>query len=335
MTDVLADSTAATQIGLPDEAVPASWGARAAALSIDVLFGLALIVTLALLGWTAPLFGWLWWVYVVSAGLVGLAMMANRWLLPARTGWTLGRAVTGIRVMRRQLPDRPAEPAGSGRLLARDLAHLLDTAAVFLGWLWPLWDRRHRTFADLLVRTEVHRVGEPDRDLRRPVAIGLAVTALVCAVATAAGYLAVYRHEQALAAARTELGAQGARIVEQILSYAPQTAEQDFARAQSLASEDYRPQLVDQQEALRKAPLVANEYWAVNSAVLEQPEPTPRSASMLLAMQGQRGNDPKALRFITATVRVDFVKTGDRWQVQNLSVLTRPYTGGAQAGGGR
>ncbi len=330
MTDVLADSTAAVQIEPQDEAVLASWGARAGALGIDVFFGLALIVTLALLGWTAPLFGWLWWSYIGLAALTGLAVMANRWVLPARTGWTLGRAVTGIRVLRAD-----GSPAGAGRLLARDLAHLLDTAAVFLGWLWPLWDRRHRTFADLLSGTEVRRVGEPEQDLRRPVAIGSVAAALVCVAATAAGYLVVYRHEQAVDAARAEISAQGARIVEQILSYAPQTAEQDFTRAQSLAGEDYRPQLVEQQEALRKAPLVANEYWAVNSAVLEQPELTPTSASMLLAMQGQRGNDPTAMRFITATVRVDFVKTGDQWQVQNLSVLTRPYTGGAQTGGGR
>ena len=32
---------------------------------------------------------------------------------------------------------------------------------------------------------------------------------------------------------------------------------------------------------------------------------------MLLAMQGQRGDDPSNLRFITATVRVDFEKSGD------------------------
>ncbi|MGB5111153.1 MAG: RDD family protein [Mycobacterium sp.] len=306
-------------------AVPASWGARAGALGIDVPFGVALIVTLALLAWTAPLMGWLWWVYVVVAVLAGVAMMVNRWVLPTITGWTVGRAVTGIRVLRRD-----GAAAGTGRLLARDIAHLLDTAAVFLGWLWPLWDRRHRTFADLLLRTEVHRVGEPGRNVRRPVAIGLVSATLLCAVATAAGYLVVYRQDRALGTARTEIAAQGAHIVEQILSYAPDTAKDDFARAQSLASDIYRPQLIQQQEAVQKAPLVSNEYWAVNGVVLEQPALTTNTASMLLAMQGQRGSDPNAMRFISATVRADFVKTGDQWQVQNLSVLTKPYTGGGQ-----
>ncbi len=322
MTAVLDEIDDTEVAGLAE---PASWGARAAALGIDVLFGVALIVTLALLAWTAPLMGWLWWVYVVLAVLAGLAMMVNRWVLPTMTGWTVGRAVTGIRVV-----GRDGTPAGTGRLLARDLAHLLDTAAVFLGWLWPLWDRRHRTFADLLLRTEVHRVGEPERNLRRPVAIGLVATTLLCAVATAAGYLMVYRQDRALDTARAEIAAQGARIVEQILSYAPGTAKDDFARAQSLASEIYRPKLIEQQEALQKAPLVSNEYWTVNGVVLQQPAPTTNTASMLLAMQGQRGGDPNAMRFITATVRADFVKTGDQWQVQNLSVLTKPRTGGGQ-----
>lgn len=326
MTAVLDEVTQIREVAAADLA---SWGARAGALSIDVLFGMALLGTLAQLAWTAPLLGWLWWVYVTLAAVAGLAMMANRWLLPARYGWTVGRAVAGIRVV-----GLDGTPADVGRLFLRDIAHLLDTAAVLLGWLWPLWDRRHRTFADLLLRTEVHRVGEPERSPRRPVAIGLLTLAVVCIAATAAGYLVVYRHDRALEEARTQIAEQGPRIVEQVLSYTPETAEDDFARAQSLATEIYRPQLIAQQEALQTAPLASNEYWAVNSAVLEEPELTSTTASMLLAMQGYRSTDPNTTRFITATVRVDFVKTGDQWQVQNLTVLTRPYTPAPDAGGG-
>ena len=47
--------------------------------------------------------------------------------------------------------------------------------------------------------------------------------------------------------------------------------------------------------------------------------------SMLLAMQGQRGADPKDVKFITATVRVDFDKSHDgQWRVANLTVLKKP-----------
>ena len=46
---------------------------------------------------------------------------------------------------------------------------------------------------------------------------------------------------------------------------------------------------------------------------------------MLLAMQGQRGTNPQDLRFITATVRVDFDKSRDgKWRVASLSVLKKP-----------
>jgi Mce-associated membrane protein len=67
---------------------------------------------------------------------------------------------------------------------------------------------------------------------------------------------------------------------------------------------------------------VSNEYWAVSSAVLSADA---ERATMLVAMQGQRGSTPQELRFITATVRVDFDKSRDgKWRVASLSVLKKP-----------
>ena len=96
-----------------------------------------------------------------------------------------------------------------------------------------------------------------------------------------------------------------------------------------MATDDYRPQLVAQQEAVQKAGATTNEYWAVSSAVLSA---SSDKGSMLLAMQGQRGTDPKELKFITATVRVEFEKSGDgAWRVANLTVLKKPnMNGGAR-----
>ena len=139
---------------------------------------------------------------------------------------------------------------------------------MFIGWLWPLWDRRRRTFADLLLRTEVRRVERPQRDMRRPTAVVLAAAALVCAAGVGLGYLVVYRQDQALDQAREQIAEQGPRIVEQMLSYGKDTLQDDFTRAQSLATDAYRPQLVAQQEAVQKAGATTNEYWAVSSAVL-------------------------------------------------------------------
>jgi Mce-associated membrane protein len=295
----------------------ASWPARAGAFATDVLPGVAVIATMALLALAAPQRGWLWWVFTASAALTLLLMAVNRLVLPWMTGWSLGRALFGIAVTK---PD--GAPVGMLRLVMRDLAHLLDTLALFIGWLWPLWDSRRRTFADLLLRTEVHRVEGPQRDMRRPTAIVLLVAALLCAAGVGLGYLVVYRHDRAVDAAREQIAADGPRIVEQMLSYNADTLQQDFSHAQSLTTDGYRPQLLAQQQAVQKAGATTNEYWAVSSAVLSA---TPDRASMLVAMQGQRGAQAKDLKFITATVRVDFEKFGDgQWRISNLTVLKKP-----------
>lgn len=322
MTVVLDETSDAPATESVPADAPASWLTRAGAFALDVLLGIGVIATMALLALAAPQRGWLWWVFTGATALTVLAMAVNRWVLPAMTGWSLGRALFGIAVRCRDGGD-----VGSWRLLGRDLAHLLDTAALLLGWLWPLWDRRRRTFADMLLRTEVRPVQRPERDMRRPTAAVLAAAALVCAAAVGLGYLVVYRQDRAVDAARDQIVAQGPRIVEQMLSYSTDTLQDDFSRAQSLATDAYREQLVTQQQAVQGAGATTNEYWAVSSAVLSA---STDKASMLLAMQGQRGTDPKDLKFITATVRAEFEKSGDgNWRVANLTVLKKPNMNGA------
>jgi Mce-associated membrane protein len=294
----------------------ASWPARAGAFAVDVLLGVAVVATMAVLAVTAPWRGWLWWVFTAVAALTLLLMAVNRLLAPTITGWSLGRALFGVAVRK---PD--GAPVGVSRLLIRDLAHLLDTVALFIGWLWPLWDRRKRTFADLLLRTEVHNVERPQRDMHRLTAVVLAAATLVCAAGVGLTYLVVYRHDRALDAARAQITEQGPRIVEQMLSYNVDTLQQDFSHAQSLTTDSYRPQLLAQQQAVQKAGATTNEYWAVSSAVLSA---TPDHAAMLMAMQGQRGANANDLKFITATVRVDFDKSDGQWRVANLTVLKKP-----------
>jgi Mce-associated membrane protein len=318
-----AASDAAADDSAPGPAL-ASWPARAGALALDVVPGLGVFAVLALLAYLATTVsqpGWLWLGYAVAAAVVFLLIAVNRLLLPAITGWSLGRGLMGIAVV-----GRDGTPVGILRLLARDIAHLLDTAALFVGWLWPLWDSRRRTFADLLLRTEVRRVDPPVRNMRRLAAKVLAACVVVCAAAVALNYVAVYRQERAVDDTRQQIADQGPRIVEKMLSYGKDSSKDDFARAQSLATDSYRPQLVAQQQAVQKGPITPNEYWAVSSAVLSA---APDRASMLLAMQGQRGDDPNTLRFITATVRADFEKSrsGD-WRVADLTVLKKPNVGG-------
>lgn len=294
----------------------ARWHVRAGAFAIDVLPGLAIVATTAPWFLTGPRIGGVWWLLTGVAIVALLAVIVNRVLLPSLIGWTLGRALCGIRVVGRDGGD-----AGLGRLLLRELAHLLDTAALFVGWLWPLWDGRHRTFADLLVRTEARQVPQPRRDMRRIAAKVLVGAVVVALVTVGITYLAVYRQEQQLQQARAQIAEQGPRIVEQMLSYGVDTIDDDFRRAQDLTTDAYRPQLQAQQDVARQAEPSTNEYWAVSSAVLSA---TADEAAMLLAMQGQRGAKAEDLKFITATVRVDFRKLGDNWRVDSLTVLKAP-----------
>ncbi|MFN8072294.1 MAG: RDD family protein [Mycobacterium sp.] len=294
---------------------PAGWWTRAAAFAIDVLFPLGVATSLLLVGWSAPRGDWLWWVCLVVAALVVVAIAVNRWLLPANTGWSLGRSVLGIAV-----DNRDGSDPGAGRLALRDLAHVVDTVPFALGWLWPLLDARGRTFADMLARTEVCEVDGPVPDRRRVAAAVLAAAAALSVLAAMLGFGLVYRHQQSLNAARDQIAEQGPKLVSDMLSYQVKSVDDDFAHAQSLVTDGYRPEFTAQQDAVKKNGLVDNDYWVSNSSVVSS---TTDTATMLLLLQGQRGAPPKQ-RFVTASVRVEYEKVGDDWKVANLTVLAAP-----------
>jgi Mce-associated membrane protein len=296
----------------------ARWHIRAAALAVDLLPGAAVVVTMALVWRAAPSQSLWWWTSISVLVFVILATSVNRAVLPAILGWSLGRALFGIEVVRRD-----GAAVGVGRLMLRQLAHRLDTLSVFVGWLWPLWDARRRTFADLLLRTEVRCVADDRRpaDIRRHAATVAGVAVLLCVAGAAVSVFAVYLPDRASEQTRGAVTAQGPKIVAQILTYEAKSLKDDFARAQSLTSDKYRPELVKQQESVQKGPPVVNEYWVTNSSVLSA---TPNSATMLLFMQGRR-EDANEARPITATVQVSFVKGKQgNWLVDDLHVVTKP-----------
>lgn len=306
---------------LPLEGRPAEWAARAGAWSIDVLFGLSAMACLLLVGWSARQGGWVWWSCTVAGSLLFLAVALNRLLLPAVTGWSLGRAVFKIAVV-----DRNGERLGPWRLLARDVAHLLDSLPLFLGWLWPLVDVRGRTFADIAVGTEVRQDIRAQVDGRARATAVVAGAAALAGLAAVVGYLGIYSPESAAAQARQQIAVAGPKIVTDMLSYTAATVAEDFTHDQTLVTDAYRPVLAEQQDAVREAGPVDNDYWATNSAVLSA---TSDRASMLLLLQGQRGTGSKQ-RLITASVRVEFARSGSgQWQVDSLTVLgpSRPPAG--------
>ncbi|CQD08554.1 RDD family protein [Mycobacterium europaeum] len=299
------------------------WHVRAGALAVDVLPGAAVVVAMALVGFTVPVQGVWWWLCVSVGGAAILLVLVNRSLLPAVTGWSVGRALFGVTVARRD-----GAPIGPWALLLRDLAHLLDTVSV-VGWLWPLWDSGRRTFADMLLRTEVrHRdTAEPAFAVRRWTAAVVLGGAALCVAGAAMSYGAVFAPDRATDRTRAQLDIQGPKIVAQMLTYDPKSLHDDFARALSLATDKYRKQLAAQQDMVQKGTPVINEYWVTDHAIQAA---APDRATMLMFMQGRRGAAPDE-RYISATVRVTFTRDGGgRWLVDDLTVLTKPKPPGGE-----
>jgi len=89
----------------------------------------------------------------VASGSVGVRYLMDLLViviigyLNGARGQTPGKRIVGIRLQR----DTDGQVLGAGMGIAREFAHFVDTFALFLGWLWPLWDGKRQTFADKIV----------------------------------------------------------------------------------------------------------------------------------------------------------------------------------------
>ncbi|MDQ6613829.1 MAG: RDD family protein [Actinomycetota bacterium] len=119
----------------------ATWRRRAVAASIDCAVFVPFLVALA---------------FSTAIGLVLLvaAVAFSGWQMSAlqgRTGQTIGKNRVGIFLVQ----ESNLAPIGARRAALRQLAHGIDAALLGVGLLWPLWDGKHRTFADQLFGTVV------------------------------------------------------------------------------------------------------------------------------------------------------------------------------------
>jgi len=131
----------ATPAGNP--AMYANWGQRVGAYLIDYLpiFVLELVAVISRNGIVRFLFiiaSLAWWIY-------------NRCIQAGRTGQSLGKRTLHLRL----ISERTGEPIGGGMAFARDICHILDSLACYVGWLFPLWDAKRQTFADKIISTVV------------------------------------------------------------------------------------------------------------------------------------------------------------------------------------
>jgi uncharacterized RDD family membrane protein YckC len=162
---------------LPGYPVPAlrsdhaNWGPRVRARLIDQApTYVGLIIFLA---------GYLVWVFELAqsggspphfegaavAMIIGLSVMLaslawvayNRWMIAGRTGQSLGKRVTKIKL----IGEETNAPIGALNAFVRDLVHILDALTV-VGYLWPRWDDNKQTFGDKISKTIVINAEPPN-----------------------------------------------------------------------------------------------------------------------------------------------------------------------------
>lgn len=66
-----------------------------------------------------------------------------------RTGQSIGKSVMKFKVVSK----KTWHPIGFWMSLVRQIAHYVDQIICYIGYLWPLWDRKRQTLADKIVGT--------------------------------------------------------------------------------------------------------------------------------------------------------------------------------------
>lgn len=98
------------------------------------------------------------WVGLSIAALATLSLALfpiwNMVVRQGRLGASLGKESLHLMVV----SERDGRPVGAFTTLVRSCAHVLDLLPLGLGYLWPLWSRERRTFADMFTGTVVLHV---------------------------------------------------------------------------------------------------------------------------------------------------------------------------------
>jgi uncharacterized RDD family membrane protein YckC len=95
------------------------------------------------------------WIGLIIANLANLGWLVffiwNTRVRQGRRGASIGKQCMNLMVV----SEHDARPIGVFRTWVRSWAHLLDLVTLGIGYLWPLWDRRRQTFADMVMNTAV------------------------------------------------------------------------------------------------------------------------------------------------------------------------------------
>ena len=96
-----------------------------------------------------------------GSSTLGLASLIITWLLSiaylvwnygyrqGTTGSSIGKSIMKFKVV----SEKTGQPIGFGMSIVRQLAHIIDGAICYIGYLFPLWDTKRQTIADKIMTT--------------------------------------------------------------------------------------------------------------------------------------------------------------------------------------
>ena len=96
-----------------------------------------------------------------GASTLGQASFIITWLLSiaylvwnygyrqGTTGSSIGKTIMKFKVV----SEKTGQPIGFGMSIVRQLAHIIDGAICYIGYLFPLWDAKRQTIADKIMST--------------------------------------------------------------------------------------------------------------------------------------------------------------------------------------
>lgn len=89
----------------------------------------------------------------LAIGLTSVVVLAygiwNYGYRQGTTGSSIGKSIMKFKVV----SEKTWQPIGFGLSIVRQLAHLIDGAICYIGYLFPLWDAKRQTIADKIMTT--------------------------------------------------------------------------------------------------------------------------------------------------------------------------------------
>lgn len=92
-------------------------------------------------------------VLVIALGVLASVIFQiwNIAIRQGRTGYSVGKQALGIKL----ISQLDGKPVGAWFSLGRQLAMSVNSVPIYLGWFWPIWDKKRQTLTDKLVHTYV------------------------------------------------------------------------------------------------------------------------------------------------------------------------------------